>query len=169
MSWNIRVLESPPVSALSKEAQAMIKSGALKDRPAPPLYQIVFESDDGSFSVRATESDHEKAIERLAKFMEEAGEVDLNGSSGKKRHGGPYMARFTVRYQITLKKDGSNNKWKTETVTIGPISSKNLPDMRDYVIRHVDEKYPSYERNEQGEWIAKLRKTVPQGTKIWPV
>jgi len=170
--WDINIIE--PSSPKTSKVEVPI--------PAT-LYQIVYrwKNIDGDLCeiVMATTLDEEHTIERLAALMGQYGEqgedfpLDMfNGGMVRKR-GGPYMARFKIKY--IAGRSAKQFKWKAETVTLGPVvGPRSMKEMRDYVMRHIREKYGTEKLVEQGVMTEKEaekfeRNQLPNGTKIWAV
>lgn len=154
------------------------------ERPLPAtLYQIVYRwknvDDDDCEIVMATSPDEEHTIETLARLMEKYGEdgeelpLDaFNGGSIRKR-GGPYMARFEIKYIVG--RSDKNLKWKTEVVTVGPVLVPSVREMKSYLLREIVlKKYGTSKLVEDGvlteeEAQQYERSQLPNGTKIWAV
>ena len=173
IGWDINIVEPSAPKATSK----------VEVPESATLYQVVYRwknaEDDVCEIVMATSMDEEETIENLTKLMEKYGEdgedfpLDtFNGGSIRKR-GGPYMARFRIRYIVG--RSERQFRWKSETVTLGPVvGPRSMREMKDFLMRHIREKYGTEKLVEQGVMTEKEaqkfeRNQLPNGTKIWAV
>jgi len=83
------------------------------------------------------------------------------------------MARFRIRYIVG--RSERQFRWKSETVTLGPVvGPRSMREMKDFLMRHIREKYGTEKLVEQGVMTEKEaqkfeRNQLPNGTKIWAV
>ena len=155
IGWDIvEILPSEPVST---EGKRLLAEGKL--RLPNPFYKIVYRSEDGVETVQATAADPERAIDLLATHIEQSGEngerLVERGVTNRKK-GGPYKAKFTLRFE-NGKSAGGRKKWKTVEREIGPVNVSSEAEMKAHIVYLIGKEYDV------------LRTSVPQGTRIWRV